>query len=387
MKITDLQVIPFRVPFRPFRHGQVLDEVMGVQTLTRILTDEGVEGYYLGGEGHGDQDGLLPDDRQALERGFKPMLVGQDPFDREMFWHWMWTRNSKEHLLSVVDMALWDLQARAYDLPLYKLLGGARDKVKAYASTYPNMASPEGYAEHALACKERGYTHYKIHPYYFYDPVTGKPGPGRPSNVDQDIAACRAIREAVGDDMVLSHDVWGTYRTYEDAIRMGRELERLGFYWYEHPMPEYRVQSYIKLCQELTIPVLSPEIAAGSLYTRADWIVRGASDMTRIDVLRGGVTGVKKLAAVAEAFGVRCEVHMSGFANLQCLGAISEDVSQYYERGLVAPGVDYETPPPYLNAICDPMDDEGYVHLSQASGMGYDINWDYIWENRITDED
>jgi L-alanine-DL-glutamate epimerase-like enolase superfamily enzyme len=387
MKITDLQVIPFRVPFRPFRHGRVLDPVMGIQTLTRIQTDEGLEGYYLGGEGHGDQDGLLPDDRRALERMFKPMLLGQDPFDRETFWHWMWTRNSKENLLSVVDMALWDLHARAYGLPLYKLLGGARDKVKAYASTYPNMATPEGYAAHALECRARGYTHYKIHPYYFYDPVTGQPDPGRPSHTDQDIAACEAIREAVGEDMVLSFDPWGTYRTYEDAIKVGRALERLGFYWYEHPMPEYRVQSYIKLCQELTIPVLSPEIAAGSLYTRADWILRGASDMSRIDVLRGGITGVKKLAAVCEAFGVRCEIHMSGFANLQCLGAISEDVSEYYERGLVAPGVDYDTPPPYLHAIGDPMDDQGYVHLPQAPGMGYQLNWDYIWENRIADGD
>lgn len=387
MKITDLQVIAFRVPYHPVRHGQVLEPVIGTQTLTRILTDEGLEGYYLGGHGHGDQDGLLPDDRRALERGLKYMLLGHDPLDREMFWHWMWTRNTQENLLSVVDMALWDLAARASDLPLYKLLGGARDRVKAYASTYPNMASPEGYAAHALECKMRGYTHYKIHPYYFYDPVTGKPDHGRPSHTDQDIAVCRAIREAVGEDMTLSFDVWGTYRTYEDAIKVGRELERLGFYWYEHPMPEYRVQSYVKLCQELTIPILSPEIAAGSLYTRADWILRGASDMTRIDVLRGGITGVKKLAAVCEAFGVRCEVHMSGFANLQCLGAISEDVSEYYERGLLTPGLDYETPPPYLYAIADPMDEEGDVHLPHAPGMGYQLNWDYIWENRIPAED
>ncbi len=387
MKITDLQVIPFRVPYRPYRHGRLLDEAVRIQTLTCIQTDEGLEGYYLGGDNHGDLEGLLPDDRRTLEYNLKPMLLGQDPFDREKIWHWMWTRNIKENLLSVVDMVLWDLQARAYDLPLYKLLGGARDKVKAYASTYPAMASPEGYAAHALACKEQGYTHYKIHPYYFYDPVTGQPDRGRPSHIAEDIAACRAIREAVGDDMVLSFDVWGTYRTYEDAVKVGRELELLGYYWYEHPMPEYRVQAYVKLCQELTIPVLSPEIAAGSLYTRADWILRGASDMSRIDVLRGGITGVKKLAAICEAFGVRCEIHMSGFANLQCLGAISEDVSEYYERGLVAPEVDYDTPPPYLRAICDPMDDQGYVHLPQAPGMGYEFVWDYIWENRVADDD
>jgi L-alanine-DL-glutamate epimerase-like enolase superfamily enzyme len=383
VKIVDLQVIPFQVRRRTFRNGELLPEEEVVQTLTKITTDEGAEGYYLGGLGHGDQDGLLADQRAALEGRIKRLLLGHDPFDREKFWHWLWVANLEENLLSVVDMALWDLQARAFSLPLYKLLGGCRDKVKAYASTYPNMGTPDDYAQHALACRRQGYTHYKIHPYYFWDPVKQVPDPGRPSHIEQDIEVCRAVRAAVGDDMVLSFDPWGTYRTYEEAYRVGRELEKLNFYWYEHPMPEYRVASYEKLCRELDIPILSPEIAAGSFYTRADWIRRGASDMSRIDVLRGGITGVKKLAAVCEAYGVKCEIHMSGFANLQIMGSTSEDVCQYYERGLLAPGMDYETPPPYLERIADPMDQQGYVHLPQEPGMGYRIIWDYIDEHRI----
>ena len=383
MKIADLQVIPFRVRRRAFRNGEMQPEIEVVQTLTKITTDEGAEGYYFGGHGHGDQDGLPADQRAVLEGRVKSLVVGHDPFDREKFWHWLWVANLDENLISVLDMALWDLQARVFDVPLYKLLGGCRDKVKAYASTYPNMGTPEAYAQHALACKQQGYTHYKIHPYYFWNPVTKQPDPGRPSHIAQDIEVCRAVREAVGDDMVLSFDPWGTYCTYEEAYRVGRELEKLHFYWFEHPMPEYRVSTYEKLCRELDIPILSPEIAAGSVYTRADWIARGASDMTRIDVLRGGITGAKKMAAVAEAFGVKCEMHMSGFANLQILGSTSEDVCEYYERGLLAPGVDYETPPPYLEAIGDPMDVEGYVHLPQEPGLGYRIIWDYIEENRI----
>ena len=383
MKIVDLEVIPFRVRRGHVQHGVILPEVEAIQTLTRVITDAGAEGYYLGGSGHGDQDGLLPDQQAVLEHRIKPLILGHDPFDREKFWHWLWVANVAENLISVLDMALWDLQARAFGVPVYKLLGGCRDKVKAYASTYPNMGTPEEYAQHALACKAQGYTHYKIHPYYFWDPVKQVPDPGRPSHIQQDIEACRAVRAAVGDDMVLSFDPWGTYRTYEEAYRVGRELERLNFYWYEHPMLEYRVSAYEKLCRELDIPILSPEIAAGSIFTRADWIRRGASDMSRIDVLRGGITGVKKMAAICEAYGVKCEIHMSGFANLQILGSTSEDVCEYYERGLLAPGLDYETPPPYLEAIGDPMDAEGYVHLSQEPGMGYRIIWDYIEQHRI----
>ena len=384
MRITDIQVIPFKIPRQPFQHGRLLPETTVVQTLTKVLTDEGAEGYYFGGSGHGDADGMSAEQRAVLEGRLKNLVLGHDPFDREKFWHWMWTAQMiPENLMSVLDMALWDLQARAFGVPLYKLLGGCRDKVKAYASTFPNMGSPEVYGQHAAACRKEGYTHYKIHPYYFWDPVTQQPDPGRPSHIEQDIEACRAVRGAVGDDMVLSYDPWGTYRTYEEAYKVGRVLEELNFYWYEHPMPEYRVSSYEKLCRELDIPILSPEIAAGSFYTRADWIQRGASDMSRIDVLRGGVTGVKKMASICEAYGVKCEIHMSGFANLQLLGATSEDVCEYYERGLLAPGVDCNTPPPYLEALGDPLDAEGYVHLPQEPGMGYRINWDYIEANRF----
>jgi L-alanine-DL-glutamate epimerase-like enolase superfamily enzyme len=295
----------------------------------------------------------------------------------------MWVANLPENVLSVLEMALWDLQGRAFGVPVHKLLGGCRERVKAYASTFPNMGPPEVYAEHAAACRAQGYRAYKIHPYYFWDPETGQPDPGRPSHVEWDIRVCREVRERVGDDMVLMYDPWGTYRTYEEAVRVGRALEELGFYWYEHPMSEYRVEAYVRLCRELAIPILSPEIAAGSIYTRADWILRGASDMSRIDVLRGGITGCHKMAAICEAFGVKCEIHMSGFGNLQVLGATSEDVCEYYERGLLAPGVDYETPPPYLEAIADPLGSDGCVPVPQDPGMGYGIRWDYVEENRI----
>jgi L-alanine-DL-glutamate epimerase-like enolase superfamily enzyme len=381
MKIVDVQVIPFHVPKAEYTISLLLPQAASFQTLTKIVTDTGAEGCYLGGHGHGDQQGIQAGER--LESFAKSLLIGQDPYDREKFWHWMWVSKTPENFLSVIDMALWDLQARTLGLPIYKLLGGCRDKVKAYASTYPNIGTPEEYAAHALACKKRGYKAYKIHPYYFADPVTFEPVPGRPSHIEMDIEVCRAVRAVVGDDMVLMFDPWGTYCTYEDAVRVGRELERLGFYWYEHPMPEYRVHNYVKLCRELDIPILSPEIAEGSVYTRADWILRDASDMSRIDVLRGGITGAKKMTAVCEAFGVRCEIHMSGIGNLQVLGSTSEDICEYYERGLLAPGIDCEEPPPYLEQICDPMDDEGYVHIPQEPGMGYRIIWDYIEENRL----
>jgi L-alanine-DL-glutamate epimerase-like enolase superfamily enzyme len=74
---------------------------------------------------------------------------------------------------------------------------------------------------------------------------------------------------------------------------------------------------------------------------------------------------------------------MSGFGNLQVLGATSEDTSEYYEKGLLAPGVDYDAPHPYLRTVCDLIDDDGYVAMPAGPGLGYEIEWDYIDDNLV----
>jgi L-alanine-DL-glutamate epimerase-like enolase superfamily enzyme len=385
VKISDITVKTFQTYADRWDagHAQLLPKVELQQTVLQIHTDEGVVGNYFGGGAHGDAEGLSVVDQSLILGRIKDLLLGCDPFDREMVWKWLWVANISENVASAVDNALWDLAGQATGRPVYKLLGGARDRVKAYASTYPNIGKPEVYAEHALQCRDEGYIGYKIHPHYFWDPETGQPTPGRPSNLAADIETIHLVREAVGPDYVLMYDPWGTYMSLEEAIRVGRELERANYYWYEHPMPEYRVESYVRLCRELSIPVLSPEIAAGGVFTRAEWILRGAGDMSRIDVNRGGVTGARKTAVVCEAYGVRCEVHMSGFGNLQVLGATSEDTSEYYEKGLLAPGLDYDARPPYLRASCDPIDGEGFVALPTGPGMGYEVEWDFINDNLI----
>ena len=384
MKITDIKVTPFRTHVHRYHNNQPLPNTEMIQTLTTVETDDGVTGYYLGGQGHGDQDGMDAGDQDYIRTRIRELLVGEDPFARERFWQWMWASKTPENIMGVIDMALWDLAGTYANLPVYKLLGACRDRVKAYASTYPNMGSIQNYVDHAIACQERGYQAYKIHPYYFWNPVTERSVPGRPSHIKRDIELIHAVADAVGDRMVLMYDPWGTYHTVEDALIVGRELEKRNYYWYEHPMPEERVESYVRLTRELAIAICSPEILAGHVFTRADWVKRGASDISRIDVLRGGITAAKKTAIVCEAFAVRCEIHMSGIGNLHVLGSTSEDTCEYYERGLLAPGVDYDAPLPYLNESLDPMDDEGYVALPSRPGLGYTFNWDYIEEHTIS---
>ena len=380
MKISDVEVIEFRTTtrLRNSRWTYVVwsdQEIETTSTVTRISTDEGVEGYMVGG------------DKTAIEGIVKPMIVGEDPLARERLWNWMDQtvtsgRRLSEADMGVVDCALWDLAGRMVGLPVSKLLGGARERVKAYASTFPNLGGPEVYARHALACKEQGYKAYKIHAYIYWDPHKQEPAPQLPGFPKEDVEVCKAVREAVGDDMVLMLDPFGVY-TLEQALWVGRELEKLGFYWLEHPMIETRIEAYRRLTRELDIAICSPEHVPGGVFSRADWVLQGASDMLRIDYFYGGLTGCWKMVNVCQAFGLQCELHGPGWPHMQLAAAVPEATCEYYERGLLRPEVDYEQPEPYLKAIADPMDADGNVVLSKAPGLGLELDWDYINDNRV----
>lgn len=373
MRIVDVLTETFWYKSRSARdsegHTHPGPEHDATQVLLRIVTDEGVEGYAFGAN---------PD---VVQRIVKPLLVGEEPFYRERIWQTLKDRQRlhlgvlSDRVLSAIDLALWDLAGRALNQPVHKLLGGYRDKVKAYASTMcgddlaGGLDTPEAYAEFALQCKARGYPAFKLHTWQ--PPVPGAPDPRR------DVAACAAVREAVGEEMVLMLDPYHYY-SREEALYLGRGLEELDYYWIEEPMDEHSTSSYVWLADQLSIPVMGPETAEGKMYTRAEWIVRGASDISRGGVGDvGGITPLMKIAHLCESFGVRMEVHGGGAGNLHVLCAMGIP-GEFYERGLLHPFMDHEQPSPWLNEIVDPMDEQGYVHVSQKPGLGTDINFDYI---------
>ena len=377
MKIIDVVTEAFVYKSRIVRdsdgHAHPGPESDARQTLLRIVTDEGVEGYSFGAQA------------DVIRHIVKPMLVSQDPLYRESIWQRLKERQRlhlgvlSDKVLSTVDLALWDLAGRALNQPVHKLMGASRDKVKAYASTMcgddlqGGLDTPEAYADYALVCKARGYTAFKLHTWQ--PPIPGAPDPRR------DVAACAAVRAAVGDDMVLMLDSFHYY-SREQALYLGKELEALDFYWLEEPMDEHSTSSYVWLADQLAIPIVGPETAEGKMQTRAEWIVRGASDISRGGVGDlGGITPLIKAAHLCEAFGVRMEVHGNGVGNLHVLCAMGIP-GEFYERGLLHPFLDYEQPEPWLNEIVDPMDEQGYVHVSGRPGLGLDINWDYIRANQ-----
>ncbi len=387
MKIVDVELIRFRLP--DFSHGTKwgyrtdVERHDGVQTLTRIVTDTGVEGYATGGV-HSYFYGASAEEVEGL---VKPLLVGQDPMDRGLLWDWMkGNRRFSEALIGNIDSALWDLAGRAAGQSVATLMGRTRTKAKAYASTAPNIGSPDVYAKLALECRDRGYKAFKIHAYIYADPETLEPTPGKPASPMADLEVCEAVFDAVGDSMTLMLDPWGIY-SLQESLTVGRELEQMGFYFFEHPMDERAVEPYRRLSAELEIPICGPELVAGMHYSRAEWVAQKATDIGRIDVNFGGLTACRRAVDMYESFGLPCEMHVGGFGNAAILGSTAEETCEFFERGLLFPSDhplgDYDHTPLYLKEPCDPMDSDGNVLLPQGDGLGFEFDWDYINDNRL----
>ncbi|WP_434650034.1 mandelate racemase family protein [Pseudomonas sp. D1-2] len=382
MRITGVHVEIFSTPSRRAQdsagHAHPGDEVMIKMALLRISCDDGSEGYAFG-----TPELIRP---HIIESFVRKVLIGRDPMDRERIWQDLahWQRGSAgqftDRALALVEQALWDLAGRKLNLPVHKLIGGYRDKVLAYGSTMcgddlpGGLSTPDEYGQFAEKLVERGYKAIKLHTWM--PPISFAPNP------QMDIQACAAVREAVGPDIALMLDGYHWYSRM-DALTIGKALEKLNFAWFEEPMMEDSAESYAWLAANLDIPVLGPESIAGKFHSRASWVTHKSCDILRAGVAGvGGIGPCLKVAHLAESFGMDCEVHGNGAANLAVVGAISN--CRWYERGLLHPFLDYEQVPAHLNSIVDPMDADGYVHLSDRPGLGEDINFAYIEANTLS---
>lgn len=364
MKITDVTLTLFAwedIPATTYNEHTGTFRGTSQLGLLRIVSDQGLEGHaFLGSSMYSaDQDG------PSLIKNLKPLLLGQNPLDRELLYDRIWHRNRFTTLRAIgaVDVALWDLAGKAAGLPIHALLGSYRKSVPAYASSAV-LPAPRAYADEATSFKEAGWTAYKIHP---------------PTRPDEDIAVCAAVRKAVGDDHRLMLDSTWSYR-YDEALRVGRAIEALGFYWYEDPLADDDLFGCIRLREKLDIPLMATEYAPGGFTNYVPWIINRATDYLRGDVaVKGGITALIKTAHLAEAFGMNFEVHHGGnslnnVANLHLTMAIPN--CEYFEvllpdeaqkRGLVQ---DIE------------IDAEGFVHAPTAPGLGYEIDWELVEHNK-----
>jgi L-alanine-DL-glutamate epimerase-like enolase superfamily enzyme len=332
--------------------------------LLRVSTDAGIEGHaFLGSSVQSaDLDGL------SLIRHLKPIVLGRNPLDRERLyselWSWRRKRLTTVRAIGAVDVALWDIAGKAAGLPVHQLIGTYRDRLPAYASSRV-LPSLSEYVEQAQHYRSLGWTAYKMHP---------------PRQPREDIRICEAVRAAVGDDFTLMLDSLWSY-SFGEAVRVGLAIERLGFEWFEDPLGENDVYSHAKLRQKLRIPVMATEYSAPGLDAYVPWIIEHATDYLRGDVaVKGGITGILKAAHLAEAFGLKFEIHhgansLANVANLHVAMAIPN--TEFYEYLLPENANKYG-----LVREVD-VDAEGMVHAPGGPGLGAEIDFDLIEHNRV----
>jgi len=255
----------------------------------RLHTDGGLDAYADWASGYSPTE--LEWEAKKVLATLTPLVMGDDAFDREYVWQRLWYAQrffyTGRQPLDTIDRMLWDLASRHARQPVYRLLGGARDAVPAYANF--GGATIEALVASCLEKQAQGFVGGKDHSY---------------RGVAENIQMARQLRAALGDDFILLHDPVESY-TCEEAIRIGRELERQHYGWIEEPLQDYDILGLQTLCKALDLPVLALEwigAIGGQPFNAAPYVALQATDIVR---QRGiGITGQLKVAQLAESMGV-----------------------------------------------------------------------------------
>jgi L-alanine-DL-glutamate epimerase-like enolase superfamily enzyme len=310
-----------------------------------------------------------------------PRILGQDPTRPEWLWQVM-TGRSHQHgdggvlpaAVSGLDIAMWDLVGRKAGLPLYRLLGGYRDEVRAYASAgfYAESKDAEGLADEARGYVEAGFRHVKIKVGRTTDtpvnPLVHMDAPDFSTvTFAEDLRRVGAVRKAVGDDVHLMVDANNAW-TKPTALEAGRVFERLGIHWFEEPVATDDRAGSAALAAALTVPIAGYETRTGLAGFR-DLIADGAVQIVQPDVIwSGGITVCRRIAALAVAAGLPCVPHVfstavSLAANLHFIASIPNSYLLEFDQNPNALRTEL------LDRPIEP-DERGIVTVPDGPGLG-----------------
>jgi len=294
-KITDVRASLVRVPLdipTSFSTRRVLAREF---VLVRVEADDGLTG--IGFTYGGSSGGSIT--TEAVRALLRPLLIGEDPFRVEGLWDEMYQEallqgrtGSVMRALSAIDIALWDRNARACGLPLYKMLGGyAQESVRAYASGgyYLDGKTPEMLAEEVAGYRAMGFGAVKI--------KVGRLG------LKDEETRIAAVRDAIGiADLML--DCNNGWRDLQTALRYMAVFEPYSPYWIEEPFLPDDLDSHARLAQQTLVPVATGEIESGR-WRFQQIIDKGAAMILQPDaVCCGGVTEFRRIAQAAAAQSV-----------------------------------------------------------------------------------
>lgn len=300
-----------------------------------IETDSGLTGL-----GESGTWGHLEASQAAIEK-FGAYLVGEDPRRIEHHWNVMYrTAHFRGAAImgaiSAIDIALWDIKGKHYGVPVYELLGGkVRDKARVYYHVFGNTL--ETLVQGCIDAKARGFTAVGHLTPFLDEPRHVPYFKTHAAKIGDAIAAVRAYREAVGDSVDLCIEIHRRL-TPAEAVVLARGIEQYHPMFYEDPILPDNFDAMAEVARNIGIPIATGE-RLHTIYEFQMLLARGAVQYVRPDVcLAGGISGSKKIAALAEAYHVGVVPHnplspVSTAACLQLAACIPNFTIQEYPTG------------------------------------------------------
>ena len=347
MKVTSYQIYVARVPYEEGR-------LPAPHIILRLLTDEGLDGIAY----------VTPLVRWAIEpiratlAAMAEQIVGREPMAVESISAELLGRLTRPQFdglrrsaAGVVDIALWDLKAKAVGQPLWRLLGGSDGKVRAYASwNLWYQYDIDTLARHGAEAVERGFRAMKFRL-------------GGVKTLAESVARTKALREAVGPDVQLMVDMNWSW-TVDQTIRIGRALEEYELTWIEDPIPADQYDGLARISTALQTP-----ICAGETYYEASQfhaaLQRGALDVAMIDLECGGITEWLKLAQLVKTYNVPVASHTCTEVSMHVVAASGSMIVEYIPWMVPL----FKEVPPVV---------DGYIQLPQRPGLGVELDLEAV---------
>ena len=378
MKITDIKPWIVRVPSK--EHGRTHREFVFVQ----VDTSDGITGW---GEVTTYPGPIANRAVCAVLRQMRDLLAGDDASRIEATWHkvfraftYMGSRGMTTAVASGIDIALWDIRGKELKLPIYQLLGGAvREDIPLYTHP-PRATTVEESARLAKETVDIGYKAIKTDP--FWEEKAGTQttylsGQISPEGEQKGVDIIAAIREAVGPKVEVMIDAHAHYNV-PTAIRLATRLAPYNLTWFEEPVPPESYHALKQVRQQVPVRICVGE----RLHTRFEFVPifeNQLADYIMPDVTwTGGITELKKIANLAEAYYVPITPHdASGPINIMAGAHTMMTVPNFYR--LESARLFVET---YSSFLVTPLDiRDGVLYISERPGLGIEFDMEYLRKN------
>ncbi|MFN8483812.1 MAG: mandelate racemase/muconate lactonizing enzyme family protein [Anaerolineae bacterium] len=381
MIITDVTTIKLRCPMDIPMADAIHYMPDRPTLLVQVHTDAGIVGL---GEAAA-YGGFLESTEAIIIGELRRTILGQDPFKVEKLWAMMATRAHQRGrrgmlmmAISGIDIALWDIIGQATNTPLYRLLGGYRDTLPAYASAgfYARDKNAQALAEEVGGYAARGFRCVKIkvgrQPEALLNPLHDMPAADYATvSFEEDVERVRAARAAIGPNVKLAIDANNAF-TPSLALKFMRAVEDQDIYWFEEPVATDDIDGSALVAHQITTPVSGYETETGLPGFR-ELITRHAVDIVQPDVIwTGGITECRKVAALAQAYGMPVIPHVfssavSSIANMHFIAALPNGSWLEFDQNPNALRSDlFEEP--------ITPDGDGNVRLPDRPGLGVTLN-------------